>query len=264
MIADHLSRHEELALCKRYRRGHDRRIEERLVRSQMGLVHRLARTHGGDNVDHDDLVQEGLVGLLKGIRRFDSAIGARLSTYVVWWIRAYQYSYIIKNHRLVRLGTTQTQRRLFFGLRGLRARFLACGLEPTDERMAAHLGANTDEVRQMAERLDSRELSLDVPAHDDSPESFGAGIRASSPLPEQLAMAHESERIVGQECDRFRATLTGRKRELFDARWRHDEPPTLQALGDRFGVSRERIRQIERSMLNELRRRLEPRLALAV
>lgn len=263
MVNDHLSRQEEQALIERYRRTHDRAVETRLVRSQMGLVHHLARAHSVSATEREDLVQEGLFGLVKAIRRFEPARRVRLSTYAAWWIRAYQYVYIIKNHRLVRLGTTQTQRRLFFRIRRLRARLTAAGLEPTAERMSALLDATPGEVREMAERLDASELSLDAPAHGDNPEPVGARTAAMDAPADELAMARESERIVRQERDCYRAKLVGRRREVFDARWLVDDAPTLQALGQRYGLTRERMRQIERGMLDELRLQIAPRLALA-
>jgi RNA polymerase sigma-32 factor len=260
MIHDHLTASEERALACSYRRSHDRELEERLLRSQIGLVHQLAFSHAINSIEREDLVQEGLMGLLKAIRRFDPDRGVRLSTYAAWWIRAYQLSSIIKNHRLVRVGTTQVQRRLFFRLRRVRAELAAAGLEPTPERLGLLIDARPSDVREIAERLDSRELSLDAPAHADGTATVGARMAAPGASVDDLAMAHESDRIVGQERDRFRATLVGRRREVFDARWGGEETPTLQALGKRFGVSRERIRQIERSMLDELGHQLEARL----
>jgi RNA polymerase sigma-32 factor len=264
MHSDHLTRQEERALVESYRQTHDRRLEERLLRSQIGLVHVLAGRHATDTMEREDLVQEGLMGLLKAIRRFDPARGVRLSTYAAWWIRAYQSISIIKNHRLVRVGTTQLQRRLFFRLRRVRAQLLASGIEPTPERLGLLVGARPAEVLEVAARLDAHEVSLDAPAHSERPGSLGERMAAPDPRVDELAMAHESEGIVRQEREQFRTTLSGRQRELFDARWGGDEAPTLQALGERYGVSRQRIRQIERALLDKLGRRLGPRLTLGM
>ena len=262
MNREHLTRQEERALIDRYRRTRDPGLEAQLLRSQLGLVRMLARAHIVDAAEREDLVQEGLMGLLKAIRRFDPTRGVRLSTYAVWWIRAYQYISVLKNHRLVRLGTSQVQRRLYFRLRRVRARLLATGTEPTPERLGAIIGVSPVDVRAMAARLDSRELSLDAPAHADGSRSVIERMPDLGARVDELAMAHERELIVRQERDRFRATLTGRRREVFDARWVGDDAPSLQALGDRYGVSRERIRQIERAMLDRLRARLGRRLSL--
>lgn len=262
MKSEPLTRAEERRLVDRYRRTGDARLEARLLRSQMGLVRMLAGAHLVDSSEREDLIQEGLMGLLKAIRRFDPTRGVRLSTYAVWWIRAYQYSSLLLNHRMVRLGTSQLQRRLFFRLRRVRAAMLAAGQEPTAESLGLVIGARPSAVRDMAARLDTRDLSLDAPAHRDRAGTIGDGLPAPGLRADELAMAHESERIVRQERDRFRVTLTKRQRAVFDARWVSDRAPTLQALGDRFGVSRERIRQIERALLDQLGGRLRPRLSL--
>src|SRR5689334_20727818 len=124
-----LSRTEEQRLIAEYQRTHDRRIEEQLMRSQVGLVWRLARSHRLAGPELEDVVQEGMLGLLQAVRRFDAALGVRLSTYAAWWIRAFQYRYLMRNHRLVRLGTTQAQRRMFFRLNAVQTRLEAAGIE---------------------------------------------------------------------------------------------------------------------------------------
>jgi RNA polymerase sigma-32 factor len=244
-----LDRLTELRLLADYRRTGDPRLEERLVRAQLGLVQQMARSHHAAGLDLDDLVQEGALGLLQAIRRFDAGHGVRLSTYAAWWIRAYQYRFMLHNHRLVRVGTTQAQRRLFFRLRTLRARLTSAGLEVTAERLAALLGVDAGEVRALEPRLDGRDVSLDEP-----PQRWE--LRAQGPPADETAAAHELHGIVRHVRDRFRAGLDQRRRALFDARWLGDEAPTLQEMGDRFGVTRERARQLEQGMLSVLRERL--------
>ena len=263
MKSEYLTRPQELALVDGYRQTHDPRLEAQLLRSQMGLVRTLACGHLVGAAEREDLVQEGLMGLLRAIRLFDPARGVRLATYAIWWIRAYQSSSMLKNHRMVRMGTTFIQRRLYFRLRRVRAQLLATGGEPTDERLGALLGARPTDVRAMAARLDTRDLSLDAPAFADGGDSVGDHKPAAGAPVDELAMVHERESIVRQERDRFAATLTGRQRAVFDARWSGDEAPSLKALGDRYGLSRERMRQIERAMLDRLGRRLGPRLTMS-
>ena len=147
-------------------------------------------------------------------------------------------------------------------MRRLRTRLYTAGLEATPERLGAILGAEPAEVIEMTGRLDSRELSLDAPVNEDGTGAFIAQVSAANAPADALAMERQSEAIVRQERDRFAATLAGRRRDVFDARWLADEAPTLQALGERYGVTRERMRQIERALLDELGRRLAPRLAL--
>jgi RNA polymerase sigma-32 factor len=262
MTAASLSRDDELRLVDEYRRTGDSHLEERLVRAQLGLVQQLSRGHHAAGVDAEDLQQEGALGLLQAIRRFDPRRGVRLSTYAAWWIRAYQYRYLIQNHRLVRVGTTQAQRRMFFRLRTLRARLEAAGVEATPERIATLLGVDADDVRALAPRLDARDLSLDEPPHQGERPRLAALAARDTPADERTA-EHELDVIVRRERDAFREELDPRRRALFDARWLGDEAPTLQEMGDRFGVTRERARQLEQRMLSQLRARVAARLSAA-
>lgn len=260
-MTDHLTRDAEQRLIEEYVRTQAPTIEDKLLRSQLGLVWRLARQHRARGIDLEDLVQEGAVGLLLAIRRFDPSRGVRLSTYAAWWIRAYQWRFLVQNHRLVRIGTTQEQRLIFFRLGALRARLEATGLEPTAERIAALLGVDAGVVREMEPRLRAGEQSLDAPAHEGGRDRLDELPAGGIPA-DELAAARELDGIVGRERDLFRDTLDDRRRTLFDARWLAAEQPTLSEMGDRFGVSRERARQLEQGMLHQLRARIDDRLAV--
>jgi RNA polymerase sigma-32 factor len=257
----HLSAEDEQRLMDEYQQTHSPKLEARLVASQTGLVWKLARSHRLRGPDLEDLVQEGLLGLLVAVRRFDPGRGVRLSTYAAWWIRAYQWRYLLSNHRLVRIGTTEEQRRIFFRIARARARLEAAQLEPTPERVAALLAVSPDEVRAMEPRLAQRELSLAGAGHAWSTSRLEERLPASDLAPDEQLMLRETDAIVRAERDRFRRTLDPRRRVLFDARWMTDEPRTLSSLGARFAVSRERARQLEQGMLATLRSRLERRLA---
>jgi RNA polymerase sigma-32 factor len=257
-----LSRPDEQRLVHDYRCTHDRRLEEQLVRAELGLVRQLARGHHAAGVDLEDLVQEGALGLLQAIRRFDPAHGVRLATYATWWIRAYQYRFLVQNHRMVRVGTTQAQRRMFFRLRTLRARLAAAGVEPTPERIAALIGVDAADVRALEPRLDGRDLSLDEPSPGGERARL-AELAARDTPADEAAATHELHGIVRRERDAFRAGLDQRRRALFDARWVDEDTPTLQEMGDRFGVTRERARQLEQRMLADLRLRVAARLSAA-
>jgi len=251
--ADFLTREEELRLFEQYRSSHDRRMEERLLRSQVGLVWQLARSHRAAGVELEDLAQEGMLGLLQAIRRFDPARGVRLSTYASWWIRAYHYRYLVQNHRLVRIGTTQGQRRIFFRIAAVRAQLEAEGLEATPERIAKALDVDAAEVRELEPRLRSREVSIDSP-------NVGELCASATPA-DEVASTRELASVVREEHDAFRVGLDARRRKLFDARWLVEEPATLQSVGDELGVTRERARQLEQGMLKGMRERLEARLS---
>lgn len=260
MTARHLTRREEQELFADYARSGDRKIEARLVESQLGLVGQMARAHHLKGVDRRDLFQEGALGLVYAIRRFDPSRGVRLSTYAAHWIRAFQFRFLLANYRLVRVGTTDAQRRIFFRLAALRARLSAAGIEATPERVAGILGVDTRTVQTTQARLDAGDLSLDAPAPDG--ETARVARMAASGLPADEALADdELAGIVRVERDRYRQSLSPRRRQLFDARWVGDERPTLKEMGERLGVSRERARQLEQKMLSELGDRVRSRLA---
>jgi RNA polymerase sigma-32 factor len=258
-----LTREEERSIIAAYVRTRDPRLEDRLVRANLGLVRSMANAYHASGIDPRDLSQEGALGLLHAIRRFEPRHKVKLATYAAWWIRAYQFRYLIQNFRLVRIGTTQQQRRVFFKLSTLRARLTAAGLDASAERIATLLDVDAETVRQLEPRLEGRDVSLDAPHHENNDESRVSRLTDEGTPPDELASAREIARIVRVERDRFRARLDRRRRALFDARWLDDDTPTLQEMGNRFGVTRERARQLEQRMLRELRVRLEGRLSAA-
>ena len=255
-MAKFLTREEEQRLFERYRRTGDKKIEARLLESQLGLVGRLTKLYRLKGIDRGDLFQEGAIGLLHAIRRFDPARGARLSTYAAHWIRAFEFRYTLANYRLVRIGTTQTQRRIFFRLAALRARLSSAGLEPTAPRLAALLGVDAKSVAETEARLEARDLSLDAPVHSDG-DRTGISRLATAEVAADKALAdYEVAEIVRFERDHYRSSLSPRRRALFDARFIDEGAPTLREMGDRLGISRERARQLEFKMLSELRARV--------
>ena len=258
---DHLTREEEGRLFAEYRRTHDQKIEARLLRSQLGLVGRLTQLYLLPGIDRRDLFQEGSIGLLEAIRRFDPSRGTRLSTYAAHWIRAFEFRHTLANYRLVRFGTTERQRRIFFRISGVRARLIAAGVEPTPQRLAAMMDVDWQSVVETQARMDARDLSIDAPAHGDSDHARVSSMPAAE-LPADDALAdHEVDEILRFERDRYRDSLSGRRRELFDARWMVDSPQSLRKMGERLGVSRERARQLEQRMLGELGGRIRARIA---
>jgi RNA polymerase sigma-32 factor len=250
-------------LVQRYSETHDPRIEARLVELHRPLVYKIAHQYRPSPNDLEDLVQEGSVGLLIAIRRFDPKRGVKLPSFAGWWIRALQMRWLINNHRLVKIGTTQSQRNLFFNLRGARARLEAAGIEPTAERIAERLGVEASDVEMMAQRLAARETSLEAPSRRD-PELRALAALPSPEVPADELVAELEERaILHQEIEAFRDMLSGRERDLFQRRWMRDEQQTLGQIGHDYDISRERARQIESAMLGKLRQRVEKRLKAA-
>ena len=253
-----LAQADEHALFVRYRAG-ERGLEDRLVRSQLRLVVHLARRYRVPSQDFEDLVQQGAMGVVEAVRHFEAERGVRLSSYAAWWIRAYQLRYVMANHRLVKLGSTQAERRIFWGLGRARTSLRAAGMEDDPDALAASLGVTAEEVEAMASRMDSREVALDGrPGHEG--RSCGARLTSSEQSAEIRVERAQLVGLVRKEVRLLREQLDARDQTLLDARF-CDDAESLADLGKQFGVSRERARQLEARVLGRLRSRVEERLA---
>ena len=263
-----LTREEEHALAVRWVEGNDAEAAKQLVTSNLRLVVKIAHEYKRAYQNLLDLVQEGNVGLIQAVKKFDPYRGVKLSTYSGWWIRAYILKFILNNWRLVKIGTTQNQRKLFFNLRKQVDRLKQAGVDPTPERIAAALDVSEAEVIEMDRRLSAPDMSLDAPLTGGGDEDDGRTrmdiIEDSSDDPEVEVESTEFKDILHAKLRRFGATLSGRELEIFRDRIVADEPITLQELGDRWGVSRERARQLEKRMVLRLREFLQAELGDAV
>jgi RNA polymerase sigma-32 factor len=226
-----------------------------LVTSNLRLVVKIAYGYRRAYRHMLDLVQEGNIGLLQAVQKYDPYRGVKLSTYAAWWIRAYILRFILNNWRLVKLGTTQAQRKLFFNLKKEKARLSAMGIDPTPDRIAKTLNVSEDDVVQMDRRLAAGDSSLDAPVGDGEGRQLARidTLRAEEPAIDDLIAAEEVGDILKAKIREFGAALTGKERAIFDRRLMSDEPLTLQELGAEFGVSRERVRQIEKRVLERLK-----------
>jgi RNA polymerase sigma-32 factor len=244
-------------LAVKFIKTQDSAIAARLVTSNLRLVVKIAYEYRRAYKNIMDLVQEGNIGLMQAVKRYDPYRGVKLSSYAAWWIRAYILRFILNNWRLVKLGTTQAQRKLFFNLRKKRAELTAMGIDPTNEEIAKQLNVPESDVAEMDVRLAQSEKSLDAPVGDsegraiakiDMMPSLGEG-------PESLMAEGELQALLKEKLAEFRKGLTGKDKDLaiFDERLVADEPLTLQELGDRFGISRERVRQLEQRLTGKLR-----------
>lgn len=252
-----LSREETHELAKQFVATQDPAIAARLVTSNLRLVVKIAYEYRRAYRNIMDLVQEGNIGLMQAVKRYDPYRGIQLSTYSAYWIRAYILRFILNNWRLVKLGTTQAQRTLFFNLKKKRGELQAMGIDPSNAEVAKRLNVPESAVAEMDVRLAQSEKSLDAPVGDaegrsiakiDMMPSVGAG-------PETQMADNELQALVKEKLASFRKTLLGKEKDLaiFDLRLVADDPLTLQDLGDRFGVSRERVRQLEQRLLGHLR-----------
>ena len=250
-----LTPQEEHDLAVRYAETKDVEAAARLVTANLRLVVKLAFEYRRAHRNVLDLIQEGNIGLMKAVQRFDPYRGVKLSTYAAWWIRAYILRYVLANWRLVKVGTTQAQRKLFFNLAKEKARLAALGVEATAEGIGARLAVDASVVEEMERRLEAPETSLDAPMHTDDGRPIaridllrGLEVRAD----DEMAKA-ELAQTLAQKLDSFRETLEGREAWIFDHRLVSDEPLTLQEIGEKYGVSRERARQLEKRLTERLR-----------
>jgi RNA polymerase sigma-32 factor len=236
-------------------------LAAKLVTSNLRLVVKIAYEYRRAYKNIMDLVQEGNIGLMQAVKRYDPYRNVKLSSYAAWWIRAYILRFILNNWRLVKLGTTQAQRKLFFNLRKKRAELAALGIDPTHEEIAKSLNVPEADVAEMDVRLSSNERSLDAPVGDAEGRSIARVdmMPSLSSGPETLVAGEELQVLLKDKLAEFRETLAGKEKDLaiFDERLVADDPLTLQELGDRFGISRERVRQLEQRLTGKLRDYLE-------
>ncbi|UCH30295.1 MAG: RNA polymerase factor sigma-32 [Myxococcales bacterium] len=261
-----LSKEEEHDLAVRFFEKDDVEAAKRLVTSNLRLVVKIAYDYRQAYKNILDLVQEGNIGLMQAVKKYDPYKGVKLSSYAAWWIRAYILRYILNNHRLVKVGTTQAQRKLFFNLQKEKARLSAMGIEPTAELIAERLNVPERDVVSMDMRLAAGDASLDAPVGTSEGRSVARvellpsdGVRVDDTLAEAEVGDKFSEKI-----HEFGKTLEGKEKKIFDDRLIAEDPKTLQTLGDEFGVSRERVRQIEKRLLKKLKEFLHKELGETV
>jgi RNA polymerase sigma-32 factor len=250
-----LSRAEEIELAKKVREDNDEEAVNRLVTSNLRLVVKIAmdyQRYWSKNLL--DLIQEGNLGLLKSARKFDPSRGVKFSYYASFWIKAYMLKFIMDNSKLVKIGTTQRQRKLFFNLGRERARLIAEGFAPEPKLVAERLDVRENEVIEMTQRLEGGEVSLDVPLGEGSRDTFGTFLKDSSvAIDEQLS--REQRRVIfAQKLKEFRKGLSRREADIFDKRIMSENPTILKELGDKYHISRERVRQIQERIIENIRK----------
>ena len=255
-----LSREQEHALAVRYRETGDLSAAYKLVASNLRLVVKIAHEYRRSAFQLLDLVQEGNLGLMQAVKKYDPWKGVKLSSYAAWWIRAYIIRFVMENWRMVKLGTTQAQRKLFFNLAKEREKLLARGIEPTPRLLAKNLQVEESEVEEMAARMAADDLSLDAPVGVDGDESRQTRLErvVDGDGSADVKMGDEQlRRLFREKLDGFARTISDEKeRYIFEHRLLPPEgetPLTLQEVGDRFHLTRERARQIEAKLTARLR-----------
>jgi RNA polymerase sigma-32 factor len=254
---------EEQSLARAFRDTGDTRAAHRLVTANLRFVVKVAYEYRSYGFRIADLVQEGNIGLMKAVQKFDPEKGIRLISYAVWWIRAYIQNYILRSWSLVKLGTTQAQRKLFFSLGRTRRELDRTSVEQGADsdgrdpsKVAKRLRVKTAEVQEMELRLDGRDLSLDAPVGDDGDQSHLDFVASAGPGQEhELSTAEETKMVSGRVVEAL-ARLDQRERYIIEQRVMSDRPLTLKELGEHFGFSRERARQLEIRAKEKLKQEL--------
>ncbi len=262
-----LTREEEHALAVEYTKTGDMDAARRMVTANLRLVVKIAHEYRRAHRNLLDLVQEGNLGLLQAVKKYDPYRGVKLSSYAAWWIRAYMLKFILNNWRLVKIGTTQAQRKLFFNLRKEKDKLEALGFDASSKALAEALDVPERDVIDMEKRLGQGEMSLDAPlskddeggrSHMDMLESSGES------RPDVMAEGTEFRDLLREKLETFEKTLKGREQTIFRERLLNDSPKTLQEIGESYGISRERARQLEKRLTTKLRAYLQAELGDAV
>jgi RNA polymerase sigma-32 factor len=250
-----ISREEEHELAVRWVEEGDVEAARKLVLSNLRLVVKIAMDYRRAWVNVLDLIQDGNVGLMEAVQRYDPYQGVKLSSYAAYWIRAYILKYILDNFRIVRLGTTRAQRKLFFRLNKEKRALERQGFDVEPRLLAERLEVSEADVVDMDQRLSRSDQSLNAPARRDQSDGaeFGDFLRGKSPDAEQTLADSELRRVFMERVGEFAETLDERDQQVLEERVLADEPKTLAELGKELGVSRERIRQLEARMVERLR-----------
>lgn len=262
-----LSLEEEHRLAVKFLKTRDPLIGRKLITSNLRLVVKIAHEYRRAYRHLLDLIQEGNLGLLRAIEKYDPHRGVKLSSYAAQWIRAYMLKFILNNWRLVKIGTTQAQRKLFFNLSKERERLIAAGFIPNNQMLANQLSVSEKEVENMQMRLGTEDMSLDAPVsrEDETGRTQGDLMEADAEQrPDALLEGNEFRTQLKEKIQQFEKTLKGREQTLFRDRLIAEQPLTLQEVGERYQVSRERARQIEARLIARLKVYLKRELGDAV
>jgi RNA polymerase sigma-32 factor len=252
-----LSQEEEASLARKLRDEGDLVSAQKLVMSHLRLVVSIARGYLGYGLPHADLIQEGNIGLMKAVKRFDPEQGVRLVSYAMHWIKAEIHEYILRNWRMVKLATTKAQRKLFFNLRSHKTGLDTMTPEQVDD-LAASLNVKREEVIEMETRLSGRDIALDASSDDDDDAKFApiAYLSADHSEPLKMLEAKQYDRLQSEGLEQALGALDARARRIVEARWLANDDgsgATLHELAEEFGVSAERIRQIEVAAMKKMK-----------
>lgn len=249
-----LTREQEQELGKRVQEKGDSEAAYILVTANLRLVVKIALEFQRLWMQNLlDLIQEGNIGLIQAARKFDPYKNVKFSYYASFWIKAYILKFIMDNWRLVKIGTTQGQRKLFFKLKKEKQKLIDQGFDPKPKLLSERLGVSEREIVDMDQRLNGWDVSLDAPLKDDSNTERIELLETEVESTEDLVARKEIETLLHSKIDEFKKTMSSRELEIFEQRIFSDNPATLQKIGDRYGISRERVRQVEKNIIKKLR-----------
>jgi RNA polymerase sigma-32 factor len=253
-----LSQEEEIRLARSLRDEENINAARQLVLSHLRVVVAIARGYKGYGLPQADLIQEGNVGLMKAVKRYDPERGVRLVSFAVHWIKAEIHEFILRNWRLVKIATTKAQRKLFFNLRSMKSALDT--MNPAEvNAVAKQLGVKPEEVVEMETRFNGRDISLEPLSEDDDETFSPIAYLTDGSEPPQLLEAEQTSRLRGEGLEQALASLDARSRHIIEARWlREEDTATLHDLADELGVSAERIRQIEVKAMQKMRGAMTP------
>jgi RNA polymerase sigma-32 factor len=251
-----LSRDEEFEVAKRIYENKDKEAAQKLVMSNLKLVVKIALEYYSTYINILDLIQEGNVGLLHAVKKYNPYKGTKFSTYSSFWIRAYILKYIMDSWSLVKIGTTQSQRKLFYRLNKEKQKLEALGIFPAPKLLARTLDVKEEEVEDMQKRLAYADVSMETPIHDEGGDTIMDMMRSDENV-EEIVAEKEKDTIIVARVKEFKKTLNEKELYIFEHRILSEEPITLQEIGAHFSVSRERARQIENKVVKKFKERFE-------
>ena len=250
-----LTREQERDTAIRYRETGDPKAAEILVTSNLRFVVKVAAEYTKFGARLIDLVQEGNVGLMHAVKEFNPYKNVRLITYAVWWIRGYIQEYLMRQYSMVRIGTTATQKKLFYQLQREKEKLEKMGMQHGIAQLSGRLGISEKEVRNMQQRLSSRDVSLDQPLTDDGQSRLMDMQSADEPIGIDDRLGTQEElKILSEKISEIRPSLNEREQFLLDSRMLSDEPLTLQEIGEKYGITREAVRQLEARLMEKIRK----------
>lgn len=260
-----LTQEEEFRLAVKYRKYDDIEAAQKLITSNLRFVVKIAFEYKSYGVKIQDLIQEGNIGLMMAVKKFNPYKGYRFISYAIWWIRAYMQNFIIKTWSLVKIGTTQAQKKLFYKIGKVRKALEADGEnEGKYELLARDLDVAKEDIMEMEQRMSSRDLSLDTPFDEGKELTHLELLREESPNQEEAIAQEEEKKIREREVQNAMKHLNDKEIYVIKSRIMAEEPLTLQQIGDHLKLSRERVRQIESEALKKLKKEFSGRSELRV